>query len=286
MMNDISENYKKIIPAKLLHQAEALLAYLIHFPFQIPKECRLCSSTNFFESAYKKPNSKRNIPFFYCRSCKRRFTQTSKTHFAGIVYLELFGDFAKLRLAGYSQEAISEILGFAQATARDRDKLLNQIMAEKFPDLYAWWKPHQDHLDKRLSPQVKKEHDQFISWLKKLVEHRRVTCPHCYRKANLSKRPLITCERCQLTFEQVIFNEGKTSLKYLVKWVPFAEGLIQGKSGHALAREFGISKRTASEWKQKFTKQMVLFHFDKLVQWSKWQHSRGVAFRASQIRKK
>lgn len=284
-MNSATENYKKIIPAKLLNKAEALLSYLVNYPFQLPKECKHCGSTNFIESAYKKRNDKRNLSFFYCRSCKRRFTQATKTYFAGIVYLELFGNFAKLRLSGYSQETISEILGFSLATARDRDKLFNRIMAEESPNLYAWWKPHQDHIDKKFSPQVKTERDQFIKWLKKLVEHNQVTCPHCYRKVNPHESS-ITCKHCKSSFEQVVFSDGKTAKKYLIKWVPFNEGLIQGKSGHALAREFGISKRTASYWKQKFTKQMELFHFDKLLQWTEWQHSRGVAYRARQVRNK
>lgn len=284
-MNDISENYKKIIPAKLLNKAEALISYLVNYPFQLPTACKHCGSINFIESSYKRPNSRRNIPFFFCRSCKKRFTQVTNTHFAGIIYLELFGDFAKLRLSGYSQETISEILGFSLATARDRDKILDRIMAEDYPDLYVWWKPHQDHIDKNFSPQVNKERDQFIKWLKKLVEHNQVICPHCYRKTK-SQENSITCKHCKLSFEQVIFNDGKTPKKYLINWVPFAQGLTQGRSGHALAKEFGMSKRTASHWKQKFAKQMKLFHFDKLIQWTEWQHSRGVAYRARQVRNK
>lgn len=115
-----------------------------------------CGSNNFIKSRFKKNNDKRNIPFFYCRSCKGRFTQTTNTIFEGILYLELIGDYARLRLACLSQEAISEKLGFTLATAKARNKLLCRDIAEKYPNLYAWWKPHQNYMDSKLSPRLQR----------------------------------------------------------------------------------------------------------------------------------
>lgn len=281
-----SEDYKKIIPKQLITQAESLISFLSYYPFQTPCHCKFCGSNNFIESRFKKNNDKRNIPFFYCRSCKGRFTQTTNTIFAGILYLELIGDYARLRLAGLSQEAISEKLGFALATAKARDKLLCRVIAEKYPNLYAWWKPHQDYLDSKLSPQVAKEHDNFIKWLDRLVNKNKVTCPKCLKTVPSQNLPLplFVCKPCGFKFEQVVFNEGRTPQVYLMKWIPFVEGLIQGKSAYSLARELGLSYRTSSSWKQKFTKQMEKLEFNQLIQWSKWQRSRCVASKAKKYR--
>lgn len=278
------EDYNKVIPYKLLNQVDSLISYLSHYPFQLPDSCKHCGSKNFTERKYKRPNSKRNIAIFSCQSCKRRFSQTTNSHFAGIIYLELLGDYAKLRLSGYSQEVISHKLGFSLATARDRDKLFLSIMAEKYPKLYAWWKPHQDFIDTKLSTQVKKERDLFIKWLKTYLNKKQITCPSCYQEATVQGNYLFVCKQCEFEFKQEITYDGRTPKEYLDKWIPFVEGLIQGKSGYALAREFNLSKRTASDWKQKFTHQIHQFKLNKLIQWITWQRSRGVAYQARQSR--
>ncbi|UYZ85372.1 hypothetical protein MTZ49_07445 [Entomomonas sp. E2T0] len=85
-------------------------------------------------------------------------------------YLELWGDFAKLRLAGKSTNEISEITGLSIKASTGRARILDKLIAEQFPALYQWWKPHQDYIDRRLSPQVENEYQYFTNWLKQLIE--------------------------------------------------------------------------------------------------------------------
>lgn len=280
----ISYTYDSIIPLQYLEQANDFVSYLKYYPFLYPSNCKRCGSRNFSEKSYQRPNSKRNIPTFFCRDCKRNFNQTTNTYFSGIIYLELLADFARLRFAGHSQETISQELGFSLATAKERDKLFLHIMSEEYPKLYAWWKPHQDFLDKRFSPQAKQERDLFIRWLKTYSSTKVIVCPCCNKTPSNTKQTEITCDLCNLSFTMVFTYNSSTREHHAVKWLPFVKGMIEGKSGHTLARELDISKPTASRWKQQFINQMQQFKFKHLLQWTTWQQSRGIASTTRQYR--
>lgn len=271
-----------IIPNMLKEQANSLIDYLACFPFQTPTVCKHCGSKNFIRSHFERNNRRNNIPYFFCRSCKRRFTQTTNSYFSGIGYLSLFAPFAQLRLAGHSQEQISRELGFALATARDRDKLLLKIMRAEYPDLYTWWKPHQDYQDKQLAPEIAQQQEFFIQWLKTTLHQGQTTCPYC-RQITMSKANKLICSYC--AYETVLFIEIKHHAKpYRKLLIPFVISFINGKSGHEMARELTISFRTASLWKRNVTKQMEAFNLNKLLQWTTWQQSRAVAYKAKLAR--
>lgn len=279
----ISYDYSSVIPLQHLEQANALVSYLQYYPFQRPTHCKHCDSTSFREKKYRSPTSKRDIQAYFCHSGKKVFSQTTNTHFAKIIYLELFADFARLRFAGHSQETISNQLGFAVATAKERDKLFLKIMAEKYPELYTWWKPHQDFLAKQLSPQTKQEQELFIKWLKTYLNKKVIVCPYCHKKVINKKDKIKVCTSCHFSFKQEV-SYNYTPKEYVPKWLPFVQGLIEGKSGYSQAKELNISKPATSRWKLQFIKQMRQFKFEKLIQWISWQQSRGIASITKQSR--
>ena len=274
--------YYKILPEQLREEADQLVSYLKYFPFKIPTACTRCGSRG-FRKAYNK-NKKKLIPLFFCNHCKKCFSQTTNSYFSGIIYLELLAPFAILRLTGYSQEQISEKLGFSLATAKERDKLLLKIMCNEYPKLYAWWEPHQNYQDNTMPPQVLTEKNFFINWLKATIKAKEITCPHCNKPLTNKRQGQKECGFCHYVFDLRIFTNHKTKKLSFDKWIPFVEELIAGKSGDSLVIKFNTNKPLITKWKRLFIKQMQAFKLEKLIHWMMWQRSREIAYQARQSR--
>lgn len=272
-------DYYTIIPESLWHEADELVDYVEFYPFLQPTHCKHCGSSNITLGGVSRPNSN-GLQLYRCKTCRRRFNQVTNTRFMRMQNLALWGDFARLRLAGKSTNQISSSLGLATNPCNYRTKVLEKIMAEHWPNLYQWWKPHQDYLDHQFSPQVEQEYNYFIDWLKQVMKKPQTSCPHCGNpnaKRKQSHRPLFYCGPCDKVFS-LLGSSPLKKLLYPERWIPYAKALIKGQSNISIARKFKVEEQVSANWKRKFIQQMQLLNLHELVHWITWRHSRGNAY--------
>lgn len=271
-------DYYNIIPQSLWHEVDQLLDYVSFYPFLQPTHCKHCKSSNITFSNGR-PN-KNDLQLYRCKTCRKRFNQVTGTVFMRMQHLALWGDFAKLRLSGKSTNQISELLGLATNQCNHRVKVLDQIMMTSWPNLYHWWKPHQDYIDHSFSPQVEQEYHYFIDWLEHIMKTPQTTCPHCGRpnaKRKSSHRPLFYCGPCDKVFS-ILTNSPLKKLLHPERWIPYVKALIKGYSNKSIAKKFKVEEQVSANWQKKFIEQMKLLNLHELVNWITWRHSRSNAY--------
>lgn len=277
-------DYYNIIPQSLWQEADELVNYVSLYPFLQPTHCKHCKSSN-ISLDNSRPN-KNDLQLYRCKTCRKRFNQVTGTVFMRMQHLALWGDFAKLRLSGKSTNQISELLGISINQCNYRVKVLDQIMIASWPNLYGWWKPHQDYLDHSFSPQVKQDYQCFMNWLKQMMKTPLATCPHCGNpnaKRKPSHRPLFYCGPCDKVFS-ILTNSPLKKLLYPERWIPYTKYLIKGLSNKSIAKKIKVEEQALSNWQKKFIEQMELLNLHELVYWITWRRSRSNAYVNKMIR--
>lgn len=188
---------------------------------------------------------------------------------------------------------------FSLTACTSRAKILEHFMAELTPKLYAWWKPRQDYLEHEMPIQVDVEYQRITSWIKKIIQTTRATCPHCRNQHVLRvktgapdengvrhrQRPYFYCGRCKQYFN-LLDNSPLKKLNKIDHWLPFLQGVVEGKSNYQLAKQLGMSHSSIVKWRQCFIKQMQLMHLTKLVKWIEWRRSRRIAYSSRKMKER
>lgn len=288
---EITDQFKTIIPQSLWKQAYQLIEYVSTYPYIEPDSCKYCGS-HYFSVFRGQRQLKCGIPTYVCHDCKNRFSQITGSYFKGTHELASWKDLTCLRLAGKSTDYIATKIPISQPTVNQRVKLLEVIMQDKYPELYDWFKGHNDYVDHELSEQVEAEKLKFNQWLDEVIHTQQIQCPHCLRLinrmntknrfgVNTKQRPLFACGRCRTTINLLADSPLKCIL-HMDKWQDFVKMMIAGESHYKMAKVLGISYKTAHEWNIKMLEQMRLMKLEKLIYWLTWQHRRGYAFRAKE----
>ena len=217
----------------------------------------------------------------------------------GLSKLELWPEFAMRRILGQSTTQITKEMPLSLKACTIRANRLEQMMAQLTPKLYAWWKPRQDYLEHEMPIQVDVEYQRIISWIKKITHTTRATCPHCRNQHVLRvktgapdqngvrhrHRPYFYCGRCKQYFN-LLDDSPLKKLNKIDHWLPFLQGVVEGKSNYQLAEQLDISQSSIIKWRQCFIKQMQLMHLTKLVNWIEWRRSRGIAYSSQKTKER
>lgn len=127
----VENEYHASLPLKLYPAADALIEYLIRAPFDEPDACPWCQSHQFFSYPADK--------IYRCKACKRGFAKVTGTPFANCRYLEKWAAYARFRLGGHTVNQAGELSGLSHGAAEHREKMIGQILTERWPDLLFWW---------------------------------------------------------------------------------------------------------------------------------------------------
>lgn len=270
-------DYYKTIPEKLWPEADTLVDYVTYAPFALPSCCPYCENRSFQKSFLIK-----DVIYYRCLYCDKRFNHLTNTYFSKSKkeFLELWPEFIKLRLAGHSLLHIAERMNISRKAASNRDRIMLQIMQDKYPTLYAWWEPHQFYDDGRLTPVVKQQAKDFQQWLEKLITQQTAACPKCGHvnkrryirtasKGRTRHRPCFICSHCEHNYNLLDGTEF-VGLTHIDKWLDFTQLLVQGKHNIEIANEMELP-RVAERWRIRFIKQMEKLNYQELVYWINWQ---------------
>lgn len=267
-------DYYKVIPKYLHKDADALIDYVRYFPYQFPTECPFCGYRSFKQTS---GTNTAGEPRFVCYSCKRNFSQLTGTYFAQMKQIELWPDFVSLRLTGISLIKIKNILGMSMHAITNREKALQKMVKDLFPNLAEWWLPHHQWQDRRLTSQVETEKQIFMSFLDTLLYQDTLDCPTCgnvMKRLEASKhRPYFVCHRCK-TSKNLLSNTELFRLDHVDLWHAYTNYLIKGESNLTIQTMLNISHICALNWRKRFLKQMTSMGLDELVFWINWQWGR------------
>ena len=100
-----------------------------------------------YRADYKKTHQIQR-PYFVCYRCNYYFNALSGTVFENMMYLEIWSEYAKKLIEGYSNKQIQEIFKIGKNTAKKWRKLFKQQMMELgFNELVQWskWQRTQNH---------------------------------------------------------------------------------------------------------------------------------------------
>lgn len=267
----ITTTFFPFIPACYHADVKSLLYYLASFPYGTPRHCPHCGSATFYDNSDRHSR----IRNFRCKRCRKGFNQLTGTPFSGTRHLELWPIFAELRLAGDSLPTITRKLAISSNAATHRDRALHKIMAEDYPELSAWWIPHQARLDDVLSPAAQAEWQQFQSWLHDLMNRQSDVCPHCGSNNNSrqSERPSFRCRPCDRTFN-VLKGTPLDKLSQITQWPDFVAALVRGESDTDMHRQFGLCTATYAKRRQRFIQVIQQQGLHVLAEWIMWQRQR------------
>ena len=126
------EAWRSVVPPALHADALALLAYLQAVPEMTPSHCPWCDSPEMTVFASAKRTAR-------CRHCRRHFNAWSGTPFAGSRHHHLWEVYARLRLGGTDRHRAGQLTGQSYDACRYRERIIGQILAERWPRLGAWW---------------------------------------------------------------------------------------------------------------------------------------------------
>lgn len=271
-MIENTEGYKTLIPKRLHKQAQQLIAYLTDYPFQKPSECRHCGSENIELTGHFARDDKR-LPQFFCLSCERYFCQTTNTIFFNSWYLDQWGAFGELYLAGYGIGEIAKILKRSIHAIRYRIDSTNQVMEEHYPELFTWWREHQQRKDLRLTEAVQQQAQSFFAWLDHLLYSTDYQCKYCgrplFKDTTKPHRPYFVCHPCKKYFNPLNGTHFKRSL-FPELWPVFAEHLINGMSTPEMEKILPLSPNALRCWRKLFIAQMQDLGLNDLVYWIEW----------------
>jgi len=267
--------YYSLIPEELHPDLEQLLDYLEFRPFEEPKRCVKCGGARFFGIG-----STSKLQVYECSRCKKRFNRLTDTVFTKMRYLDLWGEFARLRFSGVPLVDIAKKLGMPYGVANTRDRRINALMREDYPQLYAWWSTHQNHQNRTMTPVVAQQKQAFKDWLQNIFEQKKPACPYCGKSSHISKsnsrkpHPTFKCSFCQRAFS-LLAPTHLAGLLYPHLWPRFTDLLIEGQSDEYIAATLGVSYKAPAKWRKRFLLQMQAMGLTELIQWQQWQRVRN-----------
>lgn len=267
-------DYYKVIPTSLHKEADALVDYVRYFPYQFPNACPFCNYHSFRQTSGVNTAGE---PRFVCYNCKRNFSQLTGTYFAQMKQMELWPDFVNMRLSGLSLIKIQDALGMSMHALTNREKVLQNIIKDLFPNLADWWLPHHQWQDRRLTSSVEEEKQTFMQFLDELLHKETIKCDNCdgtMKRIEASKhRPYFVCHRCKLSCNLLSTTE-LFRLDHIELWQPYVELLVKGESNTMIQQKLNISHVCALNWRKRFLKQMEVMHLNELIFWINWQWGR------------
>ncbi len=137
-------HYYLYLPEPLHKEADNLIYWLIHFPFETPERCPMCGhkSSRLDNRASKRDKTIKN---YRCYHCDGGFNRLYGTPLAKCrqQFIPLWPRIAAYRFSGMTTAEICKRLDISAEGIYHRDNVIAEIMREEHPVLYAWWGPRQ-----------------------------------------------------------------------------------------------------------------------------------------------
>lgn len=144
---------------KVKKQKQAFLQWLDTLINRKDYHCPHCKGP-LYRADYKKTHQIQR-PYFVCYRCHYYFNALSGTVFENMTYIEIWSEYAKKLIEGYSNKQIQEMFKIGRGTASKWRRLFKQQMIElSFNELVQWskWQRTQRH-----SNIIRKMHEKSIN---------------------------------------------------------------------------------------------------------------------------
>jgi transposase-like protein len=145
MTIDVQGYWQTIVPQMLHAEASQLLAYLQSVPEMKPQQCPWCDRQYF--SHYPSDDNG-----YYCRDCGRRFNAWTGTPFSNCRHQALWGQYAHARLTGSGMHKAGQLTRLSHGACEYREKVIQQLIVERWPTLTGWWLGQLDRSSKTTVP--------------------------------------------------------------------------------------------------------------------------------------
>lgn len=272
---DEQSTYYQLFPIELHSQVDEIIDFLTFFPFEQPECCVHCGSRSI--TAQHHPLQK--ISGYRCKHCNKGFNRLTGTLFAHCRHVQLWGEFAKARLSGWTRQKIANTLTLSTQAISYRDKVLIKFLKSEYPEIYQWWKPYQYGRRKViLNSDIKNEIKLLNNWINQVINPKQVLCPNCHQSMRRrdSQRPYYVCYRCDIHA-----NPTKGTPLYKMAfpelWGSFIKLLIEGKGDSEISRRLDISIPTSNKWRNNILAIIEQQQLTKLYDWIIWQRKRTEA---------
>lgn len=278
-----AKEWLRFIPTEHHLQARALIDWLKTRPFEEPDSCPRCGSKAFNENRTRNEVRKN----YRCLRCHRGFNQLTGTPFARSQHPQLWGAWAGLRLSGMSIKAITQVTGLSTQACGYRDRVLQRVMSSDYPELWAWWGPHQRRIDEQLTQEVQAQLNVMMDWLNDLQHRQHSVCPHCgsHNTRRTGVRPQFRCRPCDRNFNEL----SGTSLcraNRIDIWPAVVSALVSGDSNSDMARQFGFGDKTGARFRNLFVQRMEEMGLHEMAEWVRWQRRRRYAQKMEEVHKR
>lgn len=268
-------NYYLYLPESLHQEADRLIHYLKHFPFETPECCPKCGHKSFRldNRASKRGKAIKN---YRCYNCDGGFNRLYGTPLARCrqEFIPLWPHIAAYRLSGMTTAKISEHLNISIAGVYHRDNVIAEIMRLHYPALYAWWFPRQQREFVELPEKVSQQCEQFKAWLHLLEFSQTTDCPTCGQSCyRTHTRPQFYCTGCQRDFN-LLADTPLRKHYHMQLWSSYVDCLVRGDTIADIQRQLGVQMLRLNRWRDSFALAMQQQGCEELVAWMAWQRSR------------
>ncbi|MEX2950110.1 hypothetical protein AB4K01_02775 [Serratia fonticola] len=268
-------NYYLYLPDSLHKEADSLIHYLAHFPFETPSCCPKCGHTS-FQIDNRASKRDKIITNYRCYHCGSGFNRLYGTPLAGChqQFIPLWPQIAAYRLSGMTTAEICERLSISTAGIYQRDNAIAEIMRADYPALYTWWLPRQHREVIELPEKVSQQYEQFKVWLHEIEHAQFADCSVCGQSCyRIHTRPQFYCTGCQRGFNLLTTTPLKKHY-HMSLWVSYVNCLIRGDSIADIQRQLGVQMLLLNRWRDSFALAMQQQGYEELVAWITWQRSR------------
>ncbi|WP_199062998.1 IS1 family transposase [Serratia sp. ASV30] len=275
MIHETEINYYLYLPESLHQEADRLIHYLKHFPFETPECCPKCGHKSFRVDNRASKRDK-TIKNYRCKSCDGGFNRLYGTPLARCrqEFIPLWPHIAAYRLSGMTTAKISERLNISIAGVYHRDNVIAEIMRVDYPALYAWWFPRQQREFVELPKKVSQQCEQFKAWLHELEFSQTADCSECGQSCyRIHARPQFYCTGCQQGFN-LLANTPLRKHYHMPLWSSYVDCLVRGDTISDIQRQLGVQMLLLNRWRDSFALTMKQQGYEELVAWIAWQRSR------------
>jgi transposase-like protein len=139
------DDWQLILPTGLRKAASQLLSYLQAVPVMKPAMCPWCDCPDIAHY----PSDPR---MYQCDECHRRFTPWTGTPFANCRHQDRWVDYARARFMGNGMHKAGQMTGLSHGACEHREKVIQQLITERWPALMPWWLGQVDRNSKTVAP--------------------------------------------------------------------------------------------------------------------------------------
>jgi len=261
-------SYKRFVPEQLHKELERCIRYLETLPYSRMTCCTRCGSTRIT----RKGMADNGIMHYYCFACKRHFSPVTDLPIINSERHDLWPELLELMFYGSEKQQSAKILGICAISVSIKEKILEQVMAEDFSNIYQYWMQYKFALEDYIPPKVESQIRLTRNWLTETFEPSRSVCPncfgtHCTQNQAVQKTTARRCRDCGLRFSVLRGTPFVKSYYTLADFLAYFDTLLTGASNYDVREQLGMADTTAQRWRKVFYRQLKTFHYYDLYEW-------------------